>query len=870
MIIELSIDKLHTYVKSSKSCNVDSFRCDLESVYGQIKFGFKQQNLRKIDIVFRKISGNGKVIISCNDISYRETIHSKVSHTISIDLNGPCDVALSRGPDGLGVLQILGINLYIEDDVIGDDMPANKWKSILFGVDYSQLRVIEESLFASIGSYISADSVAYINTDPPNMCRMDCGRFKFIGQCEITDIIKNDGISMPEKDVVVATVTAGEEDANMIYDSNSNKFNNAKTNQDSLSKVIVGSDGSSYLTIKRFGSASISISALKPMTKYLVILSAKKLTGNGELKVGIGNKLEPVAVENKFVDKFVRLTTDDSDGNLKLNVLMTDSGNGEVVISRIRISEDFTVSNTIQPVLKKYFTVQPISGNQSKLVPSKINKFFNPKTNATRKFVIVIPSYNNHEWTERTIKSALNQNYDNYRIIFIDDCSKDDTFEVTKNIVESSSKKSIVTLIRNDIRIGALENLYNAIHSCADDEIVLTLDGDDWLAGNGVLKYLNNIYAGQDVWMTYGQYRNHPDGGIGIAKQIPEKIIKSSGHRSYDWCASHLRTFYAWLFKQIKKEDLMYNGRFMQMTWDLAIMFPQLEMAGPHSKFISETLYIYNLENPINDHKVNRKLQADLDKYVRRLPKYPPVELSNVKQGQKKIGLLIIATNKYDQFVNQLISSADRYFFDNDSYDVSYFVFTDSDQEIVTNRNVVKIDIEHKPFPYASMDRFKHFVNNKDKLKEMDYLFYVDVDCAFVDNVGEDVLGELVGVQHCGFVGTKNGPFEDNPKSAIYVNPSSYSTYYGGGFSGGSRDKYLELAKWCDEMIDKDQANNIMPRFHDESVINRYFLDNKPDLTLSPSYHYPQGNKDHYKRIWGSKTFKPKILLLDKNHKEVR
>lgn len=78
------------------------------------------------------------------------------------------------------------------------------------------------------------------------------------------------------------------------------------------------------------------------------------------------------------------------------------------------------------------------------------------------------------------------------------------------------------------------------------------------------------------------------------------------------------------------------------------------------------------------------------------------------------------------------------------------------------------------------------------------------------------------------------------------------------------------MSRWCCEMIEKDLANGIMPVFHDETALNRYFMENEPNAILNPGYHYPQSNLAHYKKIWGNKMFEPKILLLDKNHQEVR
>ena len=55
----------------------------------------------------------------------------------------------------------------------------------------------------------------------------------------------------------------------------------------------------------------------------------------------------------------------------------------------------------------------------------------------------------------------------------------------------------------------------------------------------------------------------------------------------------------------------------------------------------------------------------------------------------KKVGLLVIATNKYTRFLQPLISSADEFFL-NDC-EVTYFVFTNKDIDIQSSRNLVKI-----------------------------------------------------------------------------------------------------------------------------------------------------------------------------------
>ncbi len=503
---------------------------------------------------------------------------------------------------------------------------------------------------------------------------------------------------------------------------------------------------------------------------------------------------------------------------------------------------------------------------QAKYHPPKMHKReesspINKVASKDKKFVIVIPSYNNEKWCEQNINSVINQNYTNYRIIYTDDCSPDSTFEKASQLSASCNK---ITLIKNKIRLGAMENLYNMIHSCEDDEIIITVDGDDWLADNDVLSKLNQFYCNEDIWMTYGQYKNSTDGNTGCSNQYPINIINANSFRQHTWGASHLRTFYTWLFKKIKKEDFLKDNKFFAMTYDMAIMFPMLEISGTRSKFISDILYVYNLNNQINDHKVNAQLQRDLDVFIRAKQKYSKLENYTPKN---KVGLLLIATGKYDIFLQDVITSADKNFLTNDS--VTYYVLSDKNTEIKSNRKIVNINIEHKPFPFATADRFKHFTNNADTFVNEDYLYYSDVDVLFVDKIDKEILGDLVGVRHCGFINSI-GTYETNPLSTAYIDPSKYKHYYGGGFNGGKRENYLEMAKWCYEAFEKDLANGIMPVWQDESLLNKYFSDHEPTVILSPAYHYPQGDISRFKKMWLPYDWEPKILLLDKDHAKLR
>ncbi len=242
-----------------------------------------------------------------------------------------------------------------------------------------------------------------------------------------------------------------------------------------------------------------------------------------------------------------------------------------------------------------------------------------------KKIIVVIPSYNNIKWCDGNLASVFDQTYQNYSVIYVDDCSTDGTYDAVLNCVARYKQQDRVTIIRNDQRKGALRNLYEVIHTLPSNVIVVTLDGDDLFANRYALEKINAAYQDKNVWLTYGQYETYPDKALGICHTIPEHIVKGNAYRSYTWVASHPRTFYAELFKQIQKEDLMLNGEFFDVTWDQAMMFPMLEMAAGRIRYIPDILYLYNHVNPLNDfrNKLNRVLECE--QIIRSREPYQPL-----------------------------------------------------------------------------------------------------------------------------------------------------------------------------------------------------------------------------------------------------
>lgn len=266
------------------------------------------------------------------------------------------------------------------------------------------------------------------------------------------------------------------------------------------------------------------------------------------------------------------------------------------------------------------------------LIPLMLNFFSGEKKHSRtsdplieKPFAVVVTSYHHEAYCEQNILSILNQQYGNFRVIFIDDGSKDATYERVQALVDRSPNKNKVTLLRNWESQGALKNLYTAIHTCKADEIIVPVDGKDLMAHPFVLKKLNKVYSNPEIWMTYGNYLDYPSykQKPRLCQKFPKSVLRSHRFRHYKWVTAHLHTFYAGLFQKISPEHLTREGNFLPVAGEIAMMIPMLEMAAGHFQFIDEVLYLHNRTHPLHERLV---LQNSYDRYVRSLPSYLPLE----------------------------------------------------------------------------------------------------------------------------------------------------------------------------------------------------------------------------------------------------
>ena len=212
------------------------------------------------------------------------------------------------------------------------------------------------------------------------------------------------------------------------------------------------------------------------------------------------------------------------------------------------------------------------------------------------KFVVIITSYNNEKWVEHCLASVINQTEKNWEILFIDDCSQDSTYDNAKEIAEQYPNIQVIKHLVNKSKAYSFCEYLNEVE---DDDVIVFVDGDDWLSDEQVLERVRKMYEAGN-WLTYSKFVNYPTGieGYPQGTAYEPNVKESKLYRRDAWRPSHLKTMKGFLWKAIDKEDFKYDGNWIRFADDLVMMFAALEMTPPNKVgHMNEVCYVYNASN---------------------------------------------------------------------------------------------------------------------------------------------------------------------------------------------------------------------------------------------------------------------------------
>ena len=200
-------------------------------------------------------------------------------------------------------------------------------------------------------------------------------------------------------------------------------------------------------------------------------------------------------------------------------------------------------------------------------------------------FVVCV--WNAEKYIKNCIRTLKSQSDKDFKVFIIDDVSTDNTVETIKSLINDDDRFHLTINIEKKFK---LKNLDELITTFDDDDIVIELDGDDFLLTSDVVSDIRNIYSDGKVWLTNGSFM-YTNGNPGFSSKCnPDTVRKDV------FTFSHLRTWKTFLWKSIPKNYLKDdNGEYFKSAADVSYTFSLLELAGEENyRFLPKLYYVYN------------------------------------------------------------------------------------------------------------------------------------------------------------------------------------------------------------------------------------------------------------------------------------
>lgn len=233
--------------------------------------------------------------------------------------------------------------------------------------------------------------------------------------------------------------------------------------------------------------------------------------------------------------------------------------------------------------------------------------------------IILTTVYNCENYIEKCLSTIMTQTFKNFKCYITDDLSTDNSVKLIKDFIKNDNRFILVENTKKLYQPGNYDNILRNYSNIDDNDVVVEIDGDDWLPDSKVLERVNNIYDDKNIWIANGSFK-YPNGMVGFSSR------QENFHdlRNSRFTASHMRTWRVFLWRKIKEQDLKdENGVYWKVTGDLSFMYPMLEMSGEeHYKFMTDINYVYNDTNPLNDHKIDLSLVNHIANKIRSMKKY--------------------------------------------------------------------------------------------------------------------------------------------------------------------------------------------------------------------------------------------------------
>ena len=234
---------------------------------------------------------------------------------------------------------------------------------------------------------------------------------------------------------------------------------------------------------------------------------------------------------------------------------------------------------------------------------------------------VVIPMFNAEKYIEEALESVLNQTFDDYEVIAVDDCSTDGSTEVVENYrARFDGKLKLIRLNKNNGEAGSPRNIGM---SYAVGKYIFFLDSDDKLMEKAFELLYNTAEQTHADLIDNGKYyffwrgQNAREPKFNINKNIRQLTFNQAD------MDKHVRDFYYKRFwitpwcKFLRREFLIENRIVFPSTYaieDATFTFQCIVSAKIFVR-VPDVFYMYNIR-PGSLTKSKRSVEEHIGRYI--------------------------------------------------------------------------------------------------------------------------------------------------------------------------------------------------------------------------------------------------------------
>lgn len=208
---------------------------------------------------------------------------------------------------------------------------------------------------------------------------------------------------------------------------------------------------------------------------------------------------------------------------------------------------------------------------------------------------VILPCYNVSRWVEKCIKSIWNNDFTNYEIICVNDCSTDNTLQILNKLAEKDSRIKVIDLPQN----GGLANGRKVGVKNALGNYVTFIDPDDWVDSNYLSSLYNpiKVYDGLDLIIMpycYKEFRFCPSIKYGtfdkgLKKDIGKPIDINNKHKV-------METFFGRNVFSVSAWNKLYKTSVLNQIPDINVFYQEDLLLNMYAaKNIKRILFLDNI-----------------------------------------------------------------------------------------------------------------------------------------------------------------------------------------------------------------------------------------------------------------------------------